>query len=176
MKLYIPLLLGTLAVAGCTTIHVPLRTQADPQAAISKAATFAFLEEPDLRIQKRLFYERATKYLAGAGYRMVDPRSADYLVRVTMASRVETRIEIDANWVTPHIAGANTTVQKIPADMTFTFAVYRRADIENRRIASVWEASVDASDQDFRNNEERCVLGIFDRLGATFDGKLALTK
>jgi hypothetical protein len=45
----------------------------DPNVPLSKEGPYAFLPENDIRIEKRLLYERASQYLASSGFQMADP-------------------------------------------------------------------------------------------------------
>jgi hypothetical protein len=159
------LILFPLVLSGCLSVVVPVRTVADPQVHLTKQTAFAFLPEPDIRLEKRLFYQRAEAYLLRAGYKFVPEAEADYLVKLTVT--ISTAVTV---------SGRSEVTASREHATTFTFTVYEREQVDRKKLISIWEGDVSGLQADFRASEEQLVLGVFGHLGEAFQGNITLPK
>lgn len=95
----------------------------DPNVPLSKEGPYAFLPENDIRIEKRLLYERASQYLASSGFQMADPERARFLIRVVITTGYSTTLDLETS-LRPRV-----TARPDEELTTFRFLVYRRSDI-----------------------------------------------
>lgn len=195
---------AALLVAGCTTPGPTLSTTAESSFRPSANDTFAFMPEPNMRPQKRDFIIRASSYLAKNGFRISDPKTADYLIAVVITGpatgstvlvssdpHVSTPSPVLQNngaWGTftgpPALTSSSSHPSALPArpkrtdygKTAFAFGLFRRTDMEKGNAELVWSATVMAVDTEFRAREEEFVVAVFSHAGESFSGPLGLDR
>ena len=164
------------AMAACAHVQRPLKTLVDPaMTAPTKSARFAFYPEPDVRLEKREFYERVARYLTNAGYQLTEPERADYLIRL-FVTKLETRWkEVSVPYPVARPLW-ETNPAEVRGDARFDFLVYPRTPPDAPPLPRVWEKRVTSTQREFRTHEEEFVLCIFAELGRRYDGYIDFPK
>jgi len=162
-----------LALVGCAGISSDLTSTNDPAFQPGPETSFAFMPEQDMRIQKRMLYDRSVKYLSDIGMKITTPEKADFLIALHITSQIETSVSIEM----PALRGSMLpnqidSTQKVDGASTFCFKVYRRSELENGNKVSLWEATVTARQVDFQKQEAEFIKAIFRQLGKSYQGKI----
>ncbi len=159
-----------LLLCGCANIRSPIKAVADKRVPIAKESKLAFYLEPDIRIEKRLLYERAGGYLRKAGFNIVDPDSADFVVRLMITLQQVTSLEVELP--SSPVGSAEATPTRKDGASFFHFMVYPAMVPSGSTPQAVWEVSIVANQAEFRANEEEFIQRIFEHLGKSHIGTL----
>lgn len=158
-----------LTLAGCASVNIPVTTVSDPSRLLSKATAIAIYREPDMRIQKRLFAQRIERYLAEAGFNVVDSDEAEILVAIHIATERLTIVHLDTGFTPRPNWRTDTRIKD--GESRFSFLAYESESLRTREPKTVWEGSVVVAQKVMQQNERALLLELFSHFGASFDGK-----
>lgn len=164
-----------MVITGCARLSAPITVVSDPAYQPGASDSYVFAYHPDIRIEKRLLYDRSTEYLKKSGLRMVDLDSARYLIAVRITSTTIVSAIADYS-SSPSRTLPEVDTRTYDGRSLFNFAIYRRNDLAADRVRSVWEATLVARQKDFRENEEQFIREVFSHLGQSHKGKIVIAK